>query len=494
MQIGGVLLAYLLAREIITQRGAVITALIFAVLPAHTNSITFATGSFDSAGVLFGMGAIYFYIIYQKQKQHKHLYASLALASLAFFTYEIMLVVPLLIILYDYCIAHVDKREQKRKIKYYAYYFGLAAIYFAFRVSVVGKTFTGSLFEPIDFVTRMFTMLKGFWLYIYLTIVGTPLSITHHVDISTTLLDARVFLSLLGLLALLAWSIYQYRKDRRIYLFIVFWFFLAMAPVSNVIQIAAFVAENYLYLATFAWALLLGLLIDKRMEDNHRSQLPLICLLLLVAAYGYLTIVRNFEWRNDDVLFRSAIAVDPLYTGGYNGIAFRYRLAGEYDKAEEFAQKALVLNPNYYVSHALLGEIDMEQERYVEAIEHFTKVIELNDGYVSAYLNRGVSYFRLKDFENAESDYLRALEIFTDYVIVHKNLGTLYLLTDRFDQAIPHFEQVLQSEQDPEVYFGLGLSQVNTGRVGVGRKNIEKALQLKPDYTSAQSALQQIDK
>ena len=165
----------------------------------------------------------------------------------------------------------------------------------------------------------------------------------------------------------------------------------------------------------------------------------------------------------------------------------------DYDRATDYAEKALAENPKYYVSHALLGEIAMEQGKHQQAVAYFDDALALNDSYVSAYLNRGVSYFHLQDFERAEADYLRALEIYHEYLLAHRNLGIVYLFQGKFQEAIPHLERVVAEDDDAEAYYGLGVATINVGNIDRGVELLNRALEVNPAFEAARDALQKIE-
>ena len=80
-----------------------ITALLFALHPIHVEAISFITASFDTIGILFFFLAFYLYIKFQQQKRILFYLLSLLSSLLAFFTYEMTLVLPLGLMLYDFC-------------------------------------------------------------------------------------------------------------------------------------------------------------------------------------------------------------------------------------------------------------------------------------------------------------------------------------------------------------------------------------------------------
>jgi tetratricopeptide (TPR) repeat protein len=75
----------------------------------------------------------------------------------------------------------------------------------------------------------------------------------------------------------------------------------------------------------------------------------------------------------------------------------------EYDPvAEEYAKKAVELDPRLPLAHALLGELYLFKSRVPEAIEQFQKELELNPGEAAVYYKLADGYTRLQKYEEAE--------------------------------------------------------------------------------------------
>src|ERR1700675_2579658 len=75
----------------------------------------------------------------------------------------------------------------------------------------------------------------------------------------------------------------------------------------------------------------------------------------------------------------------------------------EYDPvAEEYAKKAVELDPKLPLAHALLGELYLYKSRVPEAIEQFQKELELNPGEAAVYYKMADAYSRLQKYEEAE--------------------------------------------------------------------------------------------
>jgi tetratricopeptide (TPR) repeat protein len=75
----------------------------------------------------------------------------------------------------------------------------------------------------------------------------------------------------------------------------------------------------------------------------------------------------------------------------------------EYDPvAEQYAQKAVALDPKLPLAHFLLGELYLYKSRVPDAISEFQKELALNPADAAAYYKLADAYSRIQKFDDAE--------------------------------------------------------------------------------------------
>jgi tetratricopeptide (TPR) repeat protein len=77
--------------------------------------------------------------------------------------------------------------------------------------------------------------------------------------------------------------------------------------------------------------------------------------------------------------------------------------------AEEYAKKAVELDPKLPLAHSLLGEIYLFKSRIPEATEQFQKELELNPGEAAVYYKLADAYTRSQKYEDAEKLLQRSI-------------------------------------------------------------------------------------
>jgi len=83
--------------------------------------------------------------------------------------------------------------------------------------------------------------------------------------------------------------------------------------------------------------------------------------------------------------FEQALRADPSFAPAYSGLALFYSvvwgLAPDFPRAEQYARKAIALDPDLAEGHAALGFAQLNQHRYTEAERELKLAIALNPNY-----------------------------------------------------------------------------------------------------------------
>lgn len=107
--------------------------------------------------------------------------------------------------------------------------------------------------------------------------------------------------------------------------------------------------------------------------------------------------------------FAKMFAVSPDSAASYL-FASRMMLRFDFDVvAEEYAKKAVELDPKLPLAHSLLGEIYLYKSRIPEATEQFQKELELNPGDAAVYYKLADAYTRAQNYEDAEKLLQRSI-------------------------------------------------------------------------------------
>ena len=115
------------------------------------------------------------------------------------------------------------------------------------------------------------------------------------------------------------------------------------------------------------------------------------------------------DYASSRKAFAKMFAVPPDSAASYFFTA-RMMLRFDFDVvAEEYAKKAVELDPKLPLAHSLLGEIYLYKSRIPEATEQFQKELELNPGDAAVYYKLADAYTRVQKYEDAEKLLQRSI-------------------------------------------------------------------------------------
>jgi serine/threonine protein kinase/lipoprotein NlpI len=235
--------------------------------------------------------------------------------------------------------------------------------------------------------------------------------------------------------------------------------------------------------------------------------------------------------------FEKAAELDPNYAGAWAALSAAYDLKGGFlsipelsQKAVEFAEKAVKLNPRLSHAHQFLGGAYSTLGRYDEAIASMTEAVRLEPNNAGAHgslaraywLGKGMieeaivelehavsinpqagySYLQLVflhtligNYSRAEAAAQHAIELQEKYISgkeglqvvgAHTRLGYCYYRQDRYDEAIQEYQleleflnssdHALRDRSLTELEQKLGAAHLRKGEVEEAEKHFKQAI------------------
>jgi tetratricopeptide (TPR) repeat protein len=243
-------------------------------------------------------------------------------------------------------------------------------------------------------------------------------------------------------------SFFIYRYSKEIF-FGLWWCFITLFPVSNLIEIFHPLAERYLYLPLIGFCLvvpviiygLAGRLITKPPRANMVS---LILILVILSFYSTATIARNSDWQNNFSLWTKTVQTSPNSLVARGGLGRAYQERGMLDEAREQFELAIKLYPSHHKSYYNLGLLYHQQGDLKRSMEYFNRSVTLNPEFIRGHYNLGTLYAKQGLMDMAIRHYTKVVELDPDMVEVHYNLGMAYAMQRKLEPAISEWEKVLQ--------------------------------------------------
>jgi len=117
-----------------------------------------------------------------------------------------------------------------------------------------------------------------------------------------------------------------------------------------------------------------------------------------------------------------------------------------------------------------------------EALQFLEKSINRNPNFHLSWLELGIILIKLNKIKEAEKVLKRAESLGT-HEMIFSHLGIVYGILQNFNLSISYFEKSLSiNPKNPDVYFNLALTYIQSEDKEKAKDNLKKALYLNPMY------------
>lgn len=343
---------------------AAICALVFALHPLHTESVSFVSGRTDVIATLFFLLALLTYDRGRARERWGSIAWSLGAYLLALLAKEVAITLPVVLLLWDRLVRGDlrDRGAGRRAAPRYAAYGAVTALYLGLRLFTLGGV--GSSGEAwASLLVRALTTLKIVAGYAWITIVPYPTSPYYAIAPETLPPGPAWWLAVIGLAAALCATAWAVRRAPAAG-FGALWFWITLTPSAavNLLPLpSAIMAERFLYLPTVGSCLVLGWGAARLLGPvawGRATQLrpvPALGLAAVLLVYAVLTLWRNEDWRDEYRLYSRMVETSPAAAMPHLNLAFTQLARGEIGPANQHLREAVRLAPGSPKAQAGLG-------------------------------------------------------------------------------------------------------------------------------------------
>jgi tetratricopeptide (TPR) repeat protein len=186
---------------------------------------------------------------------------------------------------------------------------------------------------------------------------------------------------------------------------------------------------------------------------------------------------RNYDQARQ--AFGKMFDVPPDSAAAYLFTA-RMLLRQEYDPvAEQYAEKAAVLDPKLPLVHLLLGELYLYKSRVGEAIAEFEKEIAINPAHAATYSKLADAYSRIQNFEEAQRLLQRSIRLDPTSSVPFILMGKVLDKKGDYDLAVLALKHAVAMEpNNPTTHHLLGQTYRDMGNKEEAEVELKRAEQL----------------
>ena len=422
------LLVYLVAlRTVERPLAAWAAALLFSVLPGHTEAIGWIQGRVDLVSTVLALFTLLALLRAREVSGAAgHAWAWLAGVTFlgALLAKESAAALPLAWLTWEAAAPEtVGWRERLKTLSSRVGPLLLAgALYWLLRTSALGGSLSHFSMSASPFFQRLLGLAALLAEYGRVLLFPNP-GLNFHGRLIVTPSPFTLALVLLVFGALGAGLVVAWRYVRPLFPWVTWVPIMLLPPLlfvldSHAIAHGFFSAERFLYLPSVGWCVLTGSAVSlflERRDQSGASAWGLATLGGLVLGYVALTWIRLMPWADAPDLYEAMKRQTNLPANVrvlvHNNLGEVYLQRGDFSAAHAELSAALRLKPDYHFAHNNLGVLLIREGRPVEAIRWLETAIRLDPNYTEAYGNLGAAYKATGNFPAARRVYEAGLRV-----------------------------------------------------------------------------------
>ena len=300
------------------------------------------------------------------------------------------------------------------------------------------------------------------------------------------------------------------------------WFVFALAPTSTVVPLAEVLNDHRTFLpyiglvVAATWTL--RLTVTWVGPRNQRLVRPAVLGLLaagLLGAHAWGAHQRSEIWQDDETLWYDVTVKSPRNGRGLMNYGLSQMRAGNYDRALEYFNRSLEIQPRYAYLHINLGVLRDAMDEPDVAETHFLQAIEYRPGLADGYHYYGRMLRQRGRLDEARRQLERALTLSPGLADARYDLMTLYLdqedwealgaaagrtlamapddararvfleASDEGRTRLQSAERLAEADPTPANWLEVSLQYYRAGRYAESRDAARRTLELAPDYGAA---------
>ena len=325
---------------------ALLAALVFGLHPVQVEPICWATGFKDLLSAFFLLTATYTVLVFNCSNKQK-IFHSLAVLSIVTGMYLAALLAKPQAVVFPFFIFILVTFVLRIKPSPRLMAFILLWICMGLGIALLTKNAQPNPFQ-VSPLQRIHIAIDAVMFYFGKILYPYPLLIDYGKTLAQEI--SQPLRWYYPATAVLLAGILYLTKDGKILLTCTALALVSVAPVSGLIpfnfQRISIVADRYLYIAIFAFALALAILIKK-----YFNPITIVMAILLVCSYGFLSFQYATKWHDSETLMRYTLKRNPSSKVANQNLGVALMRKGKMRASIPYLQKAVALVPNDTTTH-----------------------------------------------------------------------------------------------------------------------------------------------
>jgi len=400
-----------------------LVALIFVCHPTHNEAVVYVNSLGDSLATFFVLSSLLLFARFRQSQKpawaSRSYWLALLLYPLALLSKETGFVLVGLLPLMDFLLLSNAKSFKVRVGQTMGAtwtFIVIAIIYISLRATVLNFNNSFNFYNANNAFTthpsiRLMTFSKAMVQYTGFLFFPYQLRVERAFPWAQSFMEWDVIAGAV-LIGLMLFAAFKFWRSKPLISFGIGWFFIAIAPASNVfVAINSVLYEHFLYMPMIGIALIVASLsLDFAQKHNMVPTLLKISALIAVI-FCAINIHRNLDWRTSIGFYEQLVTYRPDDYRVINNLGMEYANNGIHDKALATYLKAIALDPKNPVAYHNIAGTYRDTGHVQLALENFHKAIELNGDFIWSYRSLADLYWRLGRYDECKENLLRVLRL-----------------------------------------------------------------------------------
>jgi tetratricopeptide (TPR) repeat protein len=459
-----------------------IGASLFALHPIHTHSVSYVMGRTDILAALFFLGGLILLVRATGHQARPYPLLKIAGACVCYFLAllckEMAVTLPLVFMLYWFCWS--PEETSWKDARFTASCLSLCVtlvLYLMLRVLAVG------LIPSAETIPSWYALWQRACLVVitcgyYLQKLFLPLRLCYYSNLSVPgnwqeVVQSSCFWT--GMLWILSFSLSLKRAPRLS--FALGWMGVTLLPVLNIVLIPTLAKENFLYIPSIGFCLLLCLVMQSLAHEAQATPrrvlgVTITVSVLLGIVYAGATLQRNTEYREPVTFLENTLKnMKPVAPHLRENVCYFEGVK------------------NFYLTYKNLGTLYQERGQEGASVQAFENALHFTPSYFSPQyaatvkVQLGGTYAKMGRLDEAVNLLLEARPAAPRPERVDNLLGVIHVTLRKKETAARYFKRALrENENYAAAHHNLGILYLESDRARKGREELMEAARLNPQY------------
>ena len=492
--IADAMLVYVLVKKLAAPLTATIASILFLLAPVNADSAAWVSELKNTQSLFFVLLSLLAYIAFIKRNKASAYFISIVLFLFALLTKETVATIAGVLFLLEWYVF--EKNPAKTFFQQIPFY-GLslvAALVFVFGQLNLHASNPAQLGNAYQHLLAVLVNTAGVTSYPVKIIFPFKLNCFYTTDIISSVLTARVILSITALIVALCLLVVSYKKHHLSF-FWMSWYFINMLPAYGIV-VVPFYTNWYLLVPSIGIFALVGMGIEYLYTNTDLKKLIIAVASIIIVLFGILDYQRVGVWRDDIHLWKDAIKKTPNYYFGYMMYAMSLAQQSDWAGAKQYAEKSLQLNPYNTRLLSIFAFFSLQGGNYSKAHSYIQRLLKL-EPYNIDYMHMLALYYKgIQDYTSYAQE-LKKCALLDPYMLAYVNeLAEYYVNSGETDKALSLAKEIIAQHPDnPLFYRLLGAYYLKyTNNTYEAKKAFGKSLLLDPHQQGADQLRQLIQK